>query len=154
MTQHLQKWCQQNGYDDITIVCDTEWYYDHGKTEIAYTMGHDPMIESTFNEYCKRCGLLDDFDPFILSFFHELGHYETFDIVEDDEYENDYFCKVALDMKETRSREDYFAYYDLNMEWIATAWAVKYIQLHIDDVRTLEREVDIIRYWEKSLVGA
>ena len=74
------------------------------------------MVESTFNEYCKRCGLLDDFDPFILSFFHELGHYETFDIVEDDEYENDYFCKVALDMKETRSREDYFAYYEYGVD--------------------------------------
>ena len=154
MTKRLQKWCEQNGFEDITIVSDSEWYYDHAKTEIAYTMGKDPVVEETFKEYCKKCGLLDEFDPFILSFFHELGHYETFDIVEDDEYENDYFCKVALNVKENRTRDDYFAYYDLEMEWMATAWAIKYIQLHTDEVRELEREVDIIKYWEKSLVGA
>ena len=87
-------------------------------------------------------------------FFHELGHYETFDIVEDDEYENDYFCKVALNMKENRTREDYFAYYDLEMEWMATAWAIKYIQLHSDEVRALEREINIISHFEKSLIGS
>lgn len=57
-------------------------------------------------------------------------------------------------MKENRTRDDYFAYYDLEMEWMATAWAIKYIQLHTDEVRKLEREIDIIRYWENSLIGA
>lgn len=57
-------------------------------------------------------------------------------------------------MKENCTREDYFAYYDLKMEWLATAWAVKYIQFHNDEVRELEREIDIIKYWEKSLIGA
>lgn len=57
-------------------------------------------------------------------------------------------------MKENRTRDDYFAYYDLEMEWMATAWAIKYIQLHTDEVRELEREIDIIRYWENSLIGA
>ena len=88
MTRKLQNWVSQNGFEDISIVCDNEWYYDHAKTTIAYTMSKDPIVEETFKEYCRNCGLLDDFDPFILSFFHELGHYETFDIVEDDEYEN------------------------------------------------------------------
>ena len=154
ITRALQNWVNQNGFEDISIICDDEWYYDHAKTAIAYTMSKDPIVEETFKEYCRNCGLLDDFDPFILSFFHELGHYETFDIVEDNEYENDYFCKVALNMKENRTREDYFAYYDLEMEWMATAWAIKYIQLHSDEVRELELEIDIIRYFEKSLIGS
>lgn len=57
-------------------------------------------------------------------------------------------------MKENRTREDYFAYYDLEMEWMATAWAIKYIQLHNDEVRELELKIDIIRHLEKSLISS
>ena len=57
-------------------------------------------------------------------------------------------------MKENRTREDYFAYYDLEMEWLATAWAIKYIQLHNDEVKELEQEINFIRYFEKSLIGS
>lgn len=73
MTRKLQNWVSQNGFEDISIVCDNEWYYDHAKTEVAYTMSKDPIVEETFKAYCRNCGLLDDFDPFILSFSTNLG---------------------------------------------------------------------------------
>lgn len=154
ITNYLNRWLKSHDYEDLTVAGSDEWYYDHAKTEIGYTIGCDTVVEEIFKEYCRRNGLIDDIDPFILSFFHELGHYETFDILMDEEYENDYFCKVALNMKEERTQEDYFAYYDLEMEWMATAWAIKYIQLHMDEVRTLEKQIDIVRRWEKFIIGA
>lgn len=148
VTRKLQKWLNDNGYEDIAVIEDNDWYYDHGKTIISYSLEPDMMVDKTFTDFCRECGLVIEVSPFILSFFHELGHYETIDIVTDEEYENAFFCKTALNMKENHTEEDYFAYYNLEMEYFATRWAVSYINEHQEEVKYLDGEYALLSNFE------
>lgn len=148
VTSRLHTWLVKNEYEDITVVENNDWYYDHGKTIISYSLVPDSKVEKTFVGFCRECGLTVEVSPFILSFFHELGHYETIDIVTDEEYENSFFCKTALNMKEHHTEQDYYAYYNLEMEYLATKWAVNYINEHREEIRYLDKDITILSYFE------
>lgn len=148
VSRKLQTWLNKHGYEDITIVEDNDWYYDHGKTVISYSLVPDGKVEKTFINFCRECGLITEVSPFLLSFFHELGHYETIDIVTDEEYENAFFCKTALNMKEHHTEQDYYAYYNLEMELLATKWAVSYMNEHQEAIHNLDKEITILFAFE------
>lgn len=72
-------------------------------------------------------------DIFIWSVLHELGHHETVDDFEDEDWE-DYMEKCGRGL----SNE---AYFELDIEDAATRWAGEYIQSHVEEIAKLWKDL-------------
>ena len=82
-----------------------------------------------FMDYAYELGLFYEIDAFWISFLHELGHAETWYLVDEEDW----------DMPESvNTMEDYFRH---PRERIATEWAVDFINEHSDLVADLSRLV-------------
>lgn len=73
-------------------------------------------------------------DIFIWSFFHELGHHETADDFEDEDWDE---YRALVGSKMITNQE----YFRLPIEIAATRWAGEYIQTHVDEVARLWQDV-------------
>lgn len=83
----------------------------------------------------------DKFSFFLWSILHEIGHYFTIDKAdEDDEYDE----RLALAVIDTEKAKKSIAiqnrYFNLESEWLATEWAIKFVKTH----KKICREIDKI----------
>lgn len=109
---------------------DFAFYYDN---RIEYGIVVSERMDNLFLEYAKENGLKVDCGIFLLSFFHEVGHYMTlgqFTLDEIDEF-SDY--KDSL----TDSDEDCKEYFNIEDERQATLWAIQYINNNADKIEKL-----------------
>ena len=101
--------------------------------EFAYYYAENLIVVDPFdpNEkflaLARENGLNEEVSNFVLSFFHELGHNETMDFVE--EYEGD---KDALTMEE---------YFYLEEEYEATMWAIDFCNNNMELVKEIEKNL-------------
>ena len=86
----------------------------HDKTFMDFVTKHYPDVHA---------------DIFLWSFLHEVGHRETEDDFDDDDWE-DY-------MRAIFNCEDDMEYYNLPVEYAATAWAGNYMRTHVEEISTL-----------------
>lgn len=76
----LQLWLKDNGYDDVKVIRDKEFYCDvREEPIIAVGQGIDAASMSSFQRLCDKYELEHDCYWTTLSFLHELGHYNTED---------------------------------------------------------------------------
>lgn len=86
-------------------------------------------------------------DPFLSSFFHELGHIMTANNFTDDDWDNyfddvyDIEDNIYEGITEEECKELNFRYFDLPMEKAATEWACKYMRENADKVAELWAEL-------------
>ena len=83
--------------------------------------------DERFLDFARRHGLNEKVSSFVISFFHELGHNETLDLVE--EYEGD---KNALTFEE---------YFNIEEEFEATMWAIDFCNNNMDIVEEIEKNL-------------
>ncbi len=102
------------------------WYADSLIEVTDKPLPHD----DEFLALCRECGLDSRVNVFTISFFHEIGHNETLDEVDDME---------DTDLKESLSMRDYFF---LEEEYIATEWAIDYCNSHIKMIEKLQKALD------------
>ena len=69
-----------------------------------------------------------------ISFLHELGHHETYELLEDDEIDFSESEKERIRATMESGHEANMAYYYLPDEIIATQWAVNFMNEHTDAV--------------------
>lgn len=105
---------------EVEIGNEFAYYYEESKIVVNPT-----DTDETFFSLARENGLNEEVSNFVISFFHELGHNETLDFV--DEYEGD---KNALTMEE---------YFYLEEEFEATLWAIDFCNEHLDLVREIEQ---------------
>lgn len=107
----------------------TDFAYYTDDNSITYSLVVSDENGKAFQKYVEK--LFPDIhaDLFLWSTLHELGHHETEDDFEDDEWE-DYMTLTLLDI----SNEVYF---ELDIERAATVWAGEYIQSHAEEVAEL-----------------
>lgn len=102
------------------------WYADNIIEVTDKALPHD----SEFLALCRECGLNKNVSTFIISFFHEVGHCETLDEIDDMEDE---------DIKDSLSMRDYFF---LEEEYIATRWAIDFCNAHPRLIEKLQKALD------------
>lgn len=107
---------------DAVIGNEFAYYYEENLIVV------DPFDkDEAFLNFARKNGLNETVSSFVISFFHELGHNETIDFVE--EYDGD---KNAL------SAEEYF---NLEEEFEATAWAIDFCNEHLELVKEIEKNL-------------
>ena len=107
---------------DAVIGNEFAYYYEENLVVV------DPFDKNEeFLALARENGLNKEVSSFVISFFHELGHNETIDFVE--EYEGD---KNSLTMKE---------YFYLEEEYEATMWAIDFCNNHMDIVKEIEKNL-------------
>ena len=120
---------------DCTAFLGTDFGYYTESNTIEYALFVKDENADSFLEYAQSLFTNIHTNIFIWSFLHELGHHETEDDFEDEEWD-EYISRIN---KEISCEE----YYSLPIEHAATAWAGEYIQSHVEEVAKLNTELTI-----------
>ena len=114
---------------ECTANLDTDFAYYSASNLITYTFVVADKHEKTFTDFTRTLFPQIEANIFLWSFLHELGHHETEDDFEDNEWE-EYLNKIDF------IKNDY-EYYNLPIEYAATYWAGKYMINHKDEIKNL-----------------
>jgi len=129
----LNKFLADNDFE-CTAEMGTDFAFYWMNDLITYSLVVSERMDNLFLNFAKENGLKVDCGIFILSFFHELGHYETIDELTDAEERCCERVKAKLD---SNKNADCYKYFSLVDEWLATSWAIDYINEHIEQVKEL-----------------
>ena len=128
----LNKFLADNDFDCTAEMANDFAYY--WKEEIiTYSLVVSERMDNLFLDFARKNGLKINCGIFLLSFFHELGHHLTIDDLEEEEEEECEAIKEAL----TDSDADCYKYFSLLDEWLATSWAIDYINNNIELIKQL-----------------
>lgn len=95
----------------------------------------DYAAKSFYENFVQRFPACADFDIFVLSFMHELGHLETAWEMVDDCEEREIISAM------NNIEKAYRKYYALYNETIATDWAGEYLTAHHEAMKTWEKKI-------------
>ena len=135
----LDTWLKDNGFD-LTTRFEQEFAYCHSENVITFSLLTTERNDKCFGKFVEDLGGYGNFS-FLNSFFHELGHHETYEDVSDREYEYCQMVKTYLADKEELNDYDLYTYYNLPIERLATEWGVAYINDHTSNVFELNRKI-------------
>lgn len=115
--------------------------FDHSSDTL--TIGTDLFEDYGFMAHLEnvhRCDFAREYDIRLWTILHEIGHYETDEVLDDDDEENleDYLMVGFLQLFEdgrTYVKDDLLdmenqMYFNLPREWAATEWAIEWILLN------------------------
>lgn len=142
----LNTFLEDNDFE-CSAKADTDFAYYYKESLITYSLVVSERMDRLFLAHALRKGLKVDCGIFLLSFFHELGHNETIDEIEDDEYLESQTVKATL----SDSDADAERYFNLVDESLATSWAISYINNNIEIVKALALDLQsaIADFYEK-----
>ena len=147
----LDTWLKDNGFD-LTTRFEQDFAYYHNENVIAFGLLTTERTEVCFANFIDDIGGYNDLG-FLNSFFHELGHHETYDDISDRDYEYGQMVKAYLADKEELNDYDLYTYFNLPIERAATEWGVAYINDHTPEVSELGQKIrDIVLEIEVNMV--
>ena len=134
INKFLNNWLQDNGFE-CTVQLDTDFHYDIINDVIHYSLVVPMSHDELFLSVCQECRPeIGDCDNFIVSFFHELGHFNTYHLFDDKEIDlYDSICE-SIYREEALTDEEYDTYYHCDVELEATQWGCDYIVEHSDEI--------------------
>ena len=112
---------------ECEVVESNEFAYYYAESKICVTDTKSDF-DNEFLSLARENGLNEEVSAFVISFFHELGHNETIDDVEE-EYEGN---KNDLTMEE---------YFYLEEEFLATEWAIDFCNENMDIVKKIQKNL-------------
>lgn len=139
ITNILDTWLKENGFD-LTTRFEMDFGYYHNENVIAFGLLTTERNEECFSNFVEDLGGCREFG-FLNSFFHELGHHETYDDISDRDYEYGQMVKAYLADKEEFSDYDLYTYFNLPIERAATEWGVAYINDHTPEAFGLMNKI-------------
>lgn len=128
INKYLNTWLKMNGFK-CRVEFDSEFSYDFENQIIHYSVTvpkeHDEYYFKLIQFYQPD---LVECDNFILSFFHELGHYKTEKQFSETEWQayQEFVDKIENSNKESCAWE-FYKYYMHPIEIAATEWGANYI---------------------------
>lgn len=144
ITRYLNNWLKENDFECLALY-DLDFSFDCINDVIYYsfvvTGHHDELFLKICQEYKPEIGNCDNF---ILSFFHELGHFETQHLFTEKEWEDYDKLIDSLGNKKDFTDEDYLKYYKHPIEMEATMWACDYIVSNSDKVEKWWKDVKLL----------
>lgn len=128
LTKSLHEW----GFDDLKARAAADFMYDDIHHTIYFPFAVAIESNEEFQSFAhEQCGWrYIGSDPFILSFFHELGHWATWEDWTEEDW-NSYHLAVKYINDYGLALEDYFS---LPQEKSATQWAVRFIQNNEEEI--------------------
>lgn len=135
INNYLNKWLKAHDFE-CTAELDTDFSFDGVRNVIYYSFVVPESHDVHFIDVCRECREeIGDVDTFILSFFHELGHYETEGMFEEKEWKHyDKLCR-KLRSKGDLTLKDCNKYWHDPIEYEATMWACDYIIDNFEEVK-------------------
>lgn len=132
----LNRFLADNDFD-CTAEMGTDFAYYWEEEIITYSLIVSERMDNLFLDFARKNGLQVDCGIFLLSFFHELGHHLTIDDLEEEEEEE---CEAIKDTL-TDSDADCYKYFSLLDEWLATSWAIDYINNNTNTIKQLAIDI-------------
>lgn len=127
LDNYLTNWLQAHDFDLVaTMGADFEYIDAENTIHYALVVPCDHDVEF-FELVHKAYPDIEACDNFVLSFFHELGHYNTFD-----QWSAREWVKYTAFLRSMPSCKNYYLY---PIEWEATAWGCEYILDHVDEIQ-------------------
>lgn len=132
---------------DLKMSLDSDFYYNTDTHKIYYSIIVSEKADRNFSAFLtKEFNIIDidEFDLFCISVLHEIGHYVTWDNIDDDIKD---FCEDEeehisyLTEKYPNNDEIYSRYFSLETEYVATEWAAKWIKKHPKKYQKLYNDV-------------
>ena len=143
INNYFNEYFKSKGWE-CTAAFSNDFSYDFSNDIIYYSFivneDHDKLFAEICGSYKPEVASVNNF---ILSLFHEIGHYMTCDIFTDKEWkhydkQNDKFMdKLSKPISREEELKLYRAYYNLEIEMEATMWGCDYIVAHWDEVHEL-----------------
>ena len=119
---------------DLTATLDTDFGYYRYDDLITYTVVVTERFDRLFQNFVETNFPLVNAPIFLWSLFHEIGHAETDDDLDDNLYD---FCENAKIGINPDNDEEVMAYFSLPDEYAATEWAYYYFLNHKEEVSEL-----------------
>jgi len=139
----LDTWLKDNGFD-LTTRFEQDFAYYHNENIIAFGLLTTKRNDECFGNFVEDLGGYRNWG-FLNSFFHELGHHETYEDISDRDYEYGRMVKAYLADKEELNNYDLYTYFNLPIERAATEWGVAYINNHIfETFKLMDKVCEII----------
>lgn len=161
LNKFLNTWLSAHEFE-CTVEFDNDFSFDSVNDIIHYSFVLCDLHDSLFKEVCVECnGGVADCGNFVLSFFHELGHFNTLHIFTDSEWERYENQRTAIEKSLIGNKDEntekilYKQYYKNPIELEATQWGCDYIVSHYDEVQEFNKNFqDIyIKFLNENGVG-
>lgn len=114
---------------------DSDFFYDHEEDRVYFSVLVSERADRLFKQYVWNHFHFDPPSIFMLSLLHEVGHHYTMDFFDENEIVSFREVKAVLsEMLDACPDDDeiYSLYFDLEIEKVATNWAVTYYKHHFD----------------------
>lgn len=127
--------------DDLSIVIESHggsYYYALDNT--VYFNPHD-FNDCGFLRHLRenhKCAECDNYSLTLWSLLHEIGHHFTLDFCEEDELEIRALCAIISEEVAQKSIPMQDMYFNLESEWEATEWAMRFVARNAETCRALE----------------
>ena len=142
LNQFLHNWFLSNCDFDLDFELGTDFDYTYVDDKIHYAFVIPDAHDKMFFEVCKEIAPeLEQCDNFLLSLFHEVGHYITQEDFDDDVWD-DYDAKSDWG-------NDYNGYYHHPIEYEATRAG---IELLMDNADKIPEMLRTIQKYEKEIL--
>lgn len=134
----INDFIKENDFAEVTAVIGADFCYYDSLNRIQFSLVVPKESMKAFTQFAINNGLKVDCGDFILALFHELGHSETIDLLDEEE------TAYCLGKKRIlgNNRSDYQEYMRLADEFAATAWAINYINNNAEKVKMLAEKVE------------
>lgn len=135
---------------DCEAEISSDFAYWSAKNLITVALTVSESNDRDFQEFCRKLEPSLRCDTFLLSFFHELGHHETIDEWEDDEYLDMMIQKEKINKMKVSQKEKNFIYFNTPDEKRATEWGLTYIMNHSQEIALLWNNLQqaILKFYE------
>ena len=85
INEAMNSWLEKNGFETRIYGLDTDFSWEVGADLIRYSLATIDFSDKAFMEYAYELGLFYEIDVFWFSFLHELGHAETWHLVDEED---------------------------------------------------------------------
>ena len=119
---------------DIPIKLSSDFFYFPKKKKITYTILLGDRADRNFRGFIKNFfgyEIDSEFEIFVLSVLHEIGHYSTYDFISegDKQLSKEEAVKITNLLREDPQNDEiYSRHFALPLEIIATTWAINFIE--------------------------
>lgn len=126
---------------ECTAKLGSDFSYWYSESLICFALAVAESNDIDFRDFCKELQPELHCDIFLLSFIHELGHHETLDEWNDEEYLDMKIQKEQINKMKVSQKEKNFMYFNIPDERRATEWGLQYIMEHQTEIMLLWNEL-------------
>ena len=144
---------------NLPITLGSDFFYYPNKQKINFSIAISEQSDRCFKAFLKNFfnfGIFSSEDLFCVSLLHEIGHYFTYDNIDENTYnESKGMTQEILELLQNDPTNDeiYSCYFELPIEIVATTWAINWIAENPIQFENLVTKVSkyLCKFYEKNI---